>query len=152
MATIRFKTIKPVFETFTVREGTEAYLAANRKLHSPQAAVDLFSYLADEAKEHFISLHMDSKSKVLAVDFVATGSLNACVVHPREVFKSALLSSAAALILIHNHPSGDPEPSREDIALTKRLTEGGELLGIRILDHIVIGDCRHYSFADHGQI
>ncbi len=87
---------------------------------------------------------------MLCLDPVSTGSLNASIVHPREVFKSVLLSSAAVLLLIHNHPSGDPTPSREDIGLTARLREVSELLGIRLLDHVIIGTDRHYSFADHG--
>jgi DNA repair protein RadC len=76
--------------------------------------------------------------------------LNASIVHPRELFSSAILSASAALILIHQHPSGDPEPSREDIELTERLVEGAKLLGIRILDHIIIGEDRYISFADRG--
>ncbi len=82
---------------------------------------------------------------------VSTGSLNQSIVHPRELFKTALLSSAAAVILIHNHPTGDPTPSTEDIELTRRLKEAGEMIGIRVLDHIVVGDS-YYSFAERGHI
>ncbi|MDT8444359.1 MAG: JAB domain-containing protein [Desulfuromonadales bacterium] len=78
------------------------------------------------------------------------GSLNASIVHPREVYKAALLSSAAAVIFIHNHPSGDTAPSREDIEITKRLKDAGELLGIRVLDHLIVGEAGYYSFANDG--
>lgn len=108
-----------------------------------------FCYLQQETKEQFLSLHLDGKNRILCVDPVSVGSLNQSIVHPRETFKHCLLSSAAALILIHNHPSGDPTPSAEDLSITKRLKEAGEILGIRILDHIIIGDS-YYSFAEHG--
>ena len=83
----------------------------------------LFAFLANETKEHFLALHLDSKNHVLCIDHVSSGSLNASIVHPREVFKGVLLSSAAAILLLHNHPSGDPTPSREDLELTGRLRE-----------------------------
>ena len=82
---------------------------------------------------------------------VSTGSLNQSIVHPRELFKTALLSSAAAVILLHNHPTGDPTPSTEDLTITRRLMEAGDMIGIKILDHIVIGDT-YYSFAERGHI
>ncbi len=83
---------------------------------------------------------------------MSVGSLDSAVVHPREVFKPAILSNAAALIFGHNHPSGDPAPSSEDRAMTARLVECGKLLGIQVLDHIIVGDGRHYSFADDGAL
>ena len=94
--------------------------------------------------------HLDSKNRLLCLEIVSVGSLNASIVHPREVYKSALLSSAAAIVFVHNHPSGDPTPSREDIELTSRLKQASDLLGIRLLDHVVIGSGRHFSFADSG--
>ncbi|PLX91032.1 MAG: DNA repair protein RadC, partial [Desulfuromonas sp.] len=97
-------------------------------------------------------LHLDSKNRIVCLDQVSTGSLNASIVHPREVFKSAMLSSAAAILFLHNHPSGDPTPSKEDLELTKRLKEAGELLGVRVLDHIVIGSGCYQSLADKGII
>lgn len=109
-----------------------------------------FAELADETREMFISVHLDSKNFVLCRDVVSLGSLNATIVHPREVFKTALLSSAAAVLLVHNHPSGDPTPSREDLELTGRLKEAGELLGIRVLDHVIIGRGCYVSLADRG--
>jgi DNA repair protein RadC len=89
---------------------------------------------------------------VIGFNLVAIGTLTSALVHPREVFKAAILANAAAIILVHNHPSGDPEPSAEDRALTSRLKEAGEILGIRILDHVVIGDGRFRSLASEGII
>lgn len=147
---LRLKVIKPVFETVTVHEGAAPYLS-NTPIKSSTAVFELFQFLKLECKEHMFSLHLDSKNHLICVELVSVGSLNASVVHPREVFKSVLLSSAAGLIIIHNHPSGDPTPSREDRDITKRLKDASELLGIRLLDHIIIGETC-YSFADHGTL
>jgi DNA repair protein RadC len=84
------------------------------------------------------------------MDLVSIGSLNQSIVHPREVFKTACLSNAAALILIHQHPTGDPTPSSEDIAITRRLKESGKILGIKVLDHIIVGDDEYMSFVERG--
>ena len=146
---VRLKIIRPVYEIIQVIEPAAQYFT--KRLSSSTDVADAFSFLRQESKEHFLALHLDSKNKLICIDHVSSGSLSACVVHPREVFKSALLSSAAALILIHNHPSGDSTPSREDHEITKRLKDASELLGIRLLDHVVIGE-RVYSFADHGTL
>jgi DNA repair protein RadC len=84
--------------------------------------------------------HLDGKNRIIAMDIVSIGSLNQSIVHPREVFKTALLSSAAAIIMVHQHPTGDPSPSSEDIAITRRLKEAGEIIGVKVLDHIIVGD------------
>ena len=110
----------------------------------------MFKFLAQETKEHFIALHLNSKNRLLCLEIVSVGSLNATVVHPREVYKSALLSSAAAIVFVHNHPSGDTTPSAEDNEITCRLQQASEILGIRLLDHVIIGTDCHYSFADNG--
>jgi DNA repair protein RadC len=94
--------------------------------------------LRKEQREHFLVLLLNARHEVMAKETVSVGSLNASIVHPREVFKAAVLASAAAIVLVHNHPSGDPEPSEEDLSITKRLVEAGELLGISVLDHIVV--------------
>ena len=110
------------------------------------------TYLADVDREHFVVLMLDQKNKVIGFHTVSIGSLTASIVHPREVFKPAMLSNAAALILAHNHPSGQPQPSQEDRTLTVRLVAAGKLLGMAILDHIIIGDgtSAYFSFADEG--
>ena len=108
------------------------------------------STMRGSKKESFLAILLDSKNKVIKEIDISTGSLTASIVHPRELFNPAIKESAAAMILIHNHPSGDPTPSREDIELTKRLKDAGELLGIKILDHIIIGDGSHVSLAELG--
>ena len=101
-------------------------------------------------KEHFKSVLVNTKSEIIAVDSVSVGELSSTIIHPREVFQLAIRKSAAAVIFIHNHPSGDPTPSGEDIETTKRLTEAGKLLGIRVLDHVIIGDGRYASMGAMG--
>jgi DNA repair protein RadC len=103
-------------------------------------------------KEHFFSLHLNSKNQLIREVLVSIGSLSTSVVHPREVFGPAVRDSSAALIFIHNHPSGDPAPSREDRDCTQRLIHAGQILGIRVLDHIVMGYDDYYSFADAGLV
>jgi DNA repair protein RadC len=101
-------------------------------------------------KEHFFSLHLNSKNQLIREVLVSVGSLSSSVVHPREVFTPAVRDSTAAIIFMHNHPSGDPAPSREDRECTQRLVHAGEILGIRVLDHVVLGHDDYYSFADAG--
>lgn len=148
---IKFKTINAVYETITVNDHLTDYLKPNTRYTSASQVFDTFSFLRHETKEYFIALHLDGKNKAICVDMVSSGSLNQSIVHPRETFKTALLSSAAAIILMHNHPTGDPTPSPEDLEVTRRLREAGELLGIRVLDHIIIGDS-YYSFTERGHL
>jgi DNA repair protein RadC len=103
-------------------------------------------------REHFVVLHLDGKNRVIAKETVSIGSLNQSIVHPREVFKVAVHNGSAAIICAHNHPTGDPKPSIEDKTVTKRLAEVGAFLGIPILDHIIIGDGRYYSFSESSDI
>ncbi|HBG10443.1 MAG: RadC family protein [Limnochordia bacterium] len=104
--------------------------------------------LAD--KEHFVIIMLNTKNRVIAKKTVSIGHLQASLVHPREMFKEAIKRSSAALILVHNHPSGDLTPSKEDISTTERLREAGAVLGIDVLDHIIVGDNRYFSFREHG--
>ena len=103
-----------------------------------EAAALLRPHLIDKRKEHFVALLLDTRHQLIRMSPIAIGSLSATLVHPRELFKEAVLASAAAVIVAHNHPSGDPEPSAHDIQLTQRLIEAGELLGIEVLDHLVL--------------
>ncbi len=103
-------------------------------------------------KEHFLALHLNSKNQLIREVLVSIGSLSTSVVHPREVFSPAVRDSCAALIFLHNHPSGDPSPSREDKECTLRLCRAGKILGIRVLDHLIIGHEDYFSFADAGLI
>jgi DNA repair protein RadC len=103
-------------------------------------------------RECFITLLLDSRQRVLSEVLVSQGTLTASLVHPREVFRAAVRSSAAALILVHNHPSGDPSPSREDHEVTERLVGAGELMGIRVLDHVVVAEHGYHSFQEAGDL
>lgn len=122
----------------TVRESSVLY--DKRKITAPQDAAELFtSFIADSDREKFIILCLDTKNQPQAISTISVGSLNSSIVHPREVFKIAILSNSAAIILCHNHPLGDPQPSQEDVAVTKRLVEAGKIIGIDVLDSIIVG-------------
>lgn len=103
-------------------------------------------------QEHFVCLYLNTKNQVLHKRTIFIGSLNASIVHPREVFKEAFRRSAASIICLHNHPSGDPSPSREDIEVTKRLVECGKIMGIEVLDHIIIGEHKYVSLKEKGYL
>jgi len=147
---IKFKQIKAVYETFTVSEAITDYLKTGTRYTSPTQVFETFQFLMNETKEMFITLHLDGKNRIMAMDLVSIGSLNQSIVHPREVFKTACLSNAAALILVHQHPSGDTTPSSEDITITRRIREAGEIMGIRVMDHIIVGDGEYLSFVERG--
>lgn len=102
--------------------------------------------------EQFGVLLLDTKHRVLRSTILSVGSLDASIVHPREVFREAVTGSAAAIVLFHNHPSGDPEPSPEDTQLTERLIAAGVLMGIHVLDHVILGDARYYSYREKGTV
>ena len=123
------------------------------KINSPEDVYRrLYPAMRESKKEHFVELCLDTKNQVIREDTISIGSLNANIVHPREVFRTALIESAAHIIVAHNHPSGDPTPSREDIDITKKLVETGKIMGIDVLDHVIIGDCRHFSMKEAGHI
>ncbi|WP_409306053.1 RadC family protein [Peribacillus sp. SCS-155] len=104
------------------------------------------------SQEHFVCVYLNTKNQVLHKQTVFIGSLNASIVHPREVYKEAFRRSAASIICIHNHPSGDPTPSREDIEVTKRLAECGKIIGIDLLDHVIIGEQKYVSLKEKGYL
>lgn len=117
---------------------------------------DAANFVMDELRylktEHFVCLFLNTKNHIIARETLSAGTLNASLVHPREVFRAAIKCSSASLICVHNHPSGDPMPSPEDITLTKRLAEAGELVGIEVLDHLIIGDGRFISLKEQGHM
>lgn len=123
------------------------------KVDSPLVIVELLMeemrYLK---KEHFRIAILDTKNQIISIENISIGNLNASIVHPREVFNIAIKRSANSIILIHNHPSGDPTPSTEDINITHRLIEAGDIIGIKVLDHIIIGDNKHISFKQRNII
>jgi len=128
-------------------------LEPGEKLHSPeQVAAHFGARMRRYRQEIFVVLLLDSRHRLIGEVEVSRGSLNQSLVHPREVFAPALRESAAAILLVHNHPSGDSQPSREDREVTERLAKTGEILGIRVVDHIVIGGFEFTSFARIGQL
>jgi len=132
-----------------VRERSPLTYSLSGPSDAAKAARELIGHDLD--REVFGILLVDTRNRVTAMHIVSIGSLNGSLVHPREVFKAAILGSAAGIILLHNHPSGDPNPSREDTELTRRLVEAGRLLGIEVLDHLVLGDeGRYFSFKERG--
>lgn len=132
---------------------SQSRLPSSPTIRSPRDAADLLmEQLRYLQKEHFVCLFLNTKNHVIAQETLSMGSLNAAIVHPREVFRAAIKCSSASLICAHNHPSGDPTPSPEDIKLTKRLLEAGEIVGIEVLDHVVIGDGKFVSLKEQGFI
>jgi len=144
---IKLRSIETRYRMEVVRENAPQWVTT--RFTSPRQIFEIFKDLQLETKEHFITLHLDGKNRVVCLDRVSVGSLNQSIVHPREVFKSACMSGAAGIVMLHNHPTGDPTPSREDLDITRRLKECGELLGIRILDHIIIGET-YLSMVEQG--
>lgn len=118
------------------------------------SSLKVYSYFAPRfknlKKEQFFSLLLDTKNRLIKENKVSEGSLERSIVHPREVFKEAIRESASSVIFIHNHPSGDPTPSRDDIILTERLKNTGEIVGINVLDHVIVGDGRYISMKEKG--
>ncbi len=120
-------------------------------IKTPQDAAQLvIAEMAYLDREHFKVINLNTKNQVMVIDTVSVGSLNASLVHPREVFKLPLKRSAASLILLHNHPSGETQPSQEDINITKRLCDAGHLLGIELIDHLIIGQNNFLSMKEKG--
>jgi DNA repair protein RadC len=137
----------PIYGVKLVRTGTIAIGEQQRpRMNGPaEVAALLWRYFQDTDREHFAALLLDTKNQLIGITTVSVGDLSSALVHPREVFKPAILSNAASVILAHNHPSGDPQPSPEDIATTRRLQEAGQILGIEVLDHVVIGDASRWA-------
>ncbi|MHB9130371.1 MAG: RadC family protein [Armatimonadota bacterium] len=139
----------PRYKVTLIKEGS--CQVATRIISSP---ADVFAMLRGEIglsdREIFLTLLLDTRNRVIGLHQVSIGSLNASIVHPRETFKAAILGNAAAIILAHSHPSGDLEPSREDLAVTSRLTQAGELLGVPVLDHLIISDDAFLSLKERG--
>jgi DNA repair protein RadC len=143
--------IKACFE-LGKREELEPELK-NFDIKDPESVVRAIrASIKDKAKEHFKLILLNPRNKIIGISTISIGTLNASLVHPREVFKDAIVHSAASVVLAHNHPSGDPDPSEDDIKITKKLVESGKILGIEVLDHIVIGKKRFKSFKEEGLI
>ena len=137
------------YRVSVVKERTDRYAKVDCSRRLNEIAKEL---LADAATERFLVFFLDSKNNILGFNEASVGSLNASVVHPRDTFRAAVIKGASAVVFAHKHPSGDPSPSREDRECTNRLIQAGKILGIRVLDHIIIGHDDYYSFADAGMM
>ncbi len=136
----------PVYKVMLVQDRS---VRAEPCIHGPEdAAKVVINYLRGVDREHFVGLYLNGANRIIGIHTITIGILNSSLVHPREVFKPAILSNATGIILAHNHPSGDPEPSLEDRRITNQIAEAGRLLGIPLLDHIIIGENRYFSFKD----
>jgi len=134
--------------SLVAEDDTNELIAMNEPNAAAKAATEL---IGNADREHFLCFHLNAKNMVISHDIVSIGTLGASLVHPREVFKGAILANAAAIIIVHNHPSGDTKPSREDNQVTDRLCEAGKLLGIPVLDHIVVTNSGDYlSYSSQG--
>lgn len=128
-----------------VRDSSVQVPGADRQVSHPSSAAEILNtYLAGADREHFVALLLNTKNRVIGLHTISVGTLSASLVSPREVFKAAIVGNAAAIVLGHNHPSGDPTPSPQDIQVTRTLRKAGELLEIPVLDHIVLGDDGRY--------
>lgn len=133
------------------RRLSQSTLDSSIIIRSPQdAARFVIEDLRYLQKEHFVCLFLNTKNHVIAQETLSMGSLNASIVHPREVFRAAIRRSSASIICVHNHPSGDPSPSPEDVEITNRLVEAGKIVGIDVLDHLIIGDQNFVSLKEQG--
>lgn len=142
-----------VFSRVVLVKEKGAMYDVQKRIKSPYDAYKAITEIAkvqEEAQEVFGILILNNKNKIVAAHEISRGTLNASMVHPREVFKPAVLHNAAAIICFHNHPSGDPEPSRDDIETTKRLVEAGKIMGIEILDHTIVSDDGYVSLKERG--
>lgn len=139
----------PLLQVRLLKDGS---LKSDRRIiRSPSDAFSILQPFFDELPcEHFVTVLLTTKNRIIAVSPVSIGSLNASIVHPRELFQRAILCNSASILLAHNHPSGDPTPSREDIQLTKQLGEAGKILDICIVDHIIIGENSYVSLKERG--
>lgn len=132
-----------------VKESSLLY--KNRHIRSPHDSYELIrSFIQDADREMFICMSLDTKNQPTNIEVCSIGSLNSAIIHPREFYKNALLSNVASIIAFHNHPSGNTNPSPEDIEVTKRLKEAGQILGIELLDHIIVGNDTFLSFKEKG--
>ena len=140
----------------TVREATTIPVQLEpfegKAYSSSEQIFRAFCKLNERDVEQFIVLHLNTKNAIRSMQVVSTGTLSASLVHPREVFRAAIINGASRIIVLHNHPSGDPEPSVEDIAMMERLKEAGKLLGVTLLDALIVCQNRYVSFADKGML
>lgn len=122
------------------------------KITSPEDVLKVVGDIRDKKKEHFVALFLDARNQLIVTETISIGTLNASIVHPRDVFAPALRCSAASIIIAHNHPSGDPEPSKEDIIITEKIVSAGKILDITLIDHLIVAKDDFFSFKKKGMI
>jgi DNA repair protein RadC len=121
----------------------------SKEINSPEDIFNIYKYrFVDAKEEHFIVVLLDTKNRIIKDKEISVGTLNACVIHPREVFKEAIKESANSIVLVHNHPSGDSSPSDEDLEITEKLREAGEVLDIKVLDHVIVGKEKFWGWGE----
>lgn len=141
----------PVYKVMLVKESTQMY--SKKQVKRPYDIYELAAqYLGGLDREHFVIIMLNTPNQIIGINTVSIGNLNSVPVHPREIFKPAIVAGAAGIILVHNHPSGIAQPSQDDIVLTQRLVSVGELIGIPVVDHIILGDNTYISLKEGGMI
>ena len=129
----------------------EDYRQSEAEIKHSKEVVKYLDDIKDADRECFVCLHLNSRLAVIHKEIVFIGTLNESICHPREVFKGAILNSASRIIIAHNHPSGNPTPSQEDLDRTKQLNEAGKILGIELLDHLIVSGNKHHAMSEHGE-
>ena len=140
----------PLYSTRLIRETEFTYPDRFQVSNPDEVAAILREYYQDKDREEFLTVMLDTAHTVIGLSQVSVGGLSASIVEPRQIFKTAILANAAALILAHNHPSGNPEPSREDIKITRQLDEAGKIMGVPVHDHLIITEAQYTSLAERG--
>ncbi len=138
----------PRWQVKLIREPTATY----QQLSSMEEVIERFAFLLEETVETFYVAFLDTRNCIIGIQEVCRGIINKVTLYPREIFQAAILANCTSIMLTHNHPSGDPSPSKEDRALTQQMVQAGELLGIQVLDHVIIGDAESYSFLATGEL
>lgn len=146
--------IETIYEIQRIKQVKEAAtIKSSKTITGPKVAYELVkAFIGDDDREVFFVMCLNTKNKIVAVHRCHVGAINSSVVHPREVFKAAILNNSASIVVSHQHPSGDPTPSQEDIHVTRRLAESGKMLGIEVLDSIVAGDDTFVSLKEKGYL
>lgn len=147
------KKINAIFRLIKIQKQLTIEKSKAKAITTPKDIYQIFHpFLENKKQEYFIVVALNTSNKIIMHEIVAMGTLNQVIIHPREIFKRAIMLCANSIIIIHNHPSGDPEPSNEDITITKKLVEAGKLMDIKVLDHIIIGRDYFYSFQNEKLI
>ena len=144
------ETILQVYRVQLVREPATQYPASARNAGATDVAKAFRTLWPGLDREQFCTFFLDTKGALIGAHIVSIGTLDSSLIHPREVFKAAIVAGAASIIIVHNHPSGNTQPSEEDILITCRLRDAGRIIGIPVVDHVIVGEEHHFSFSEKG--